>query len=260
MQANDSQSLDEKQHLVVNEGSESQPPSITYSKSGYGEQKTTRPLGAVRLEIALDEAKMTQTELAERIKVEQPTISRIINGNTKRSRYLPLIAKVLNKNVNWLAGIEPNDKNNAVINKNLLDIDNHLFIIVSEYKNMDNAPSGNINESISAQGATVIPKEMLSKNIDPADLRFIYEKERAMAPEIKVGAAVTFNTQDTDITNGDTFVIKYGKLETSRILFIQPNGEILIRAKQSDYPDFIVNPEQPDFQVLGRVLFATNSF
>ncbi|MDR6630452.1 transcriptional regulator with XRE-family HTH domain [Acinetobacter lwoffii] len=260
MQAHDSKSLDEKQHLVIDEGSDSQPPSITYTKPGHGIKTTDRPLGAVRLEIALNEANMSQTELAREIHVEQATISRIINGKSKRSRYLPLIAKVLNKNVNWLAGIEPNDKNNAVINKNLLDINNQVFVIVPEYDNKHNSPSEDITESIKTGGATMIAKDLLSKNIDPDGLRFIYEKERAMSPDIKVGAAVTFNTKDTNITNGDVFVILYGKQETSRILFLQPNGDILIRAKEQDYPDFVVNPNEPNFKVLGRVLFVTNSY
>lgn len=260
MQAHNMKSLDERQHVVAHEADESGPASVTYNKVGHGAQKTDRPLGAVRLEIALDEAKMTQTELAEKINVQQPTISRIIDGTTKRSRYLPLIAKVLGKNVNWLAGIEPNDKNNAVINKNLLDINNHLFIIVPEYKNKDNAGSENIPESINGEGTTMIALDLLPKNIDPAALRFINESERAMSPDIKIGAAVTFDSTDTRINNGDVYVIKCGELTSSRILFIQPNGHILIRAREADFPDFVINPEVDNFEVLGRVLFVTNRF
>lgn len=260
MENSESKGLDNQQSVVVHEATESSPPSITYNKKGYGEQKTQRPIGAVRLEIALDEAKMTQTQLAERIDVQQPTISRIIDGTTKRSRYLPAIAKVLNKNVNWLAGIEPNDKNNAVINKNLLDINNQLFIIVPLYKNKDNAPSENINESILKESTVMIAEGLIPKNVDANSLEFIYETERAMSPEIKIGAAVTFNPLDTQVTSGDLFVIRFGKTTSTRILFMQPNGDILIRAKAPDFPEYTVKPASDDFEILGRVIFVTNRY
>lgn len=260
MENSESKGLDSLQNVVVHEATESSPSSITYTKRGYGEKETQRPIGAVRLEIALDEAKMTQTELAEKIKVRQPTISRIIDGTTKRSRYLPTIAKVLNKNVNWLAGIEPNDKNNAVINKNLLDINNHLFIIVPLYKNKDNDPSDNINESILKESTVMIAEGLIPKNIDPNSLKFIYETERAMSPEIKIGAAVTFNPLDTIVTSGDIFVVRIGDTISSRILFTQPNGEVLIRAKAEDFPEYNVRVGSDDFEILGRVIFVTNKY
>jgi plasmid maintenance system antidote protein VapI len=47
-----------------------------------------RPLGAVRLELVLDELKMSQSELARRIDSGQSTINKIIGGETRNSTYL----------------------------------------------------------------------------------------------------------------------------------------------------------------------------
>lgn len=261
MEMSEVTSLDQAHHLTIEPANaEHADPKITYIKKGYGEQSTTRPLGAIRLELALDEAGLTQTELAEKINVQQPTISRIIDGTTKRSRYLPLIAKVLNKNVNWLAGIEPNDKNNAIVNKNILDINNSLFVIVPLYKNKDNDAAININESISDQGTIMIAQALIPKHINHDCLRFIHEAERAMTPDIKLGAVVTFDSSDTTVTSGDIFVIEFGNSTCSRYLYTQPNGDILIRAKEADFPDYTVNKDSENFKILGRVILATNKF
>lgn len=256
----DANSLDTQHNVTIEPENEEHGEQISYIKKGHGQKVTTRPLSAIRLELALDELKMSQSELAEKIGVHQPTISRIIDGSTKRSRYLPLIAKALNKNVNWLSGIEPNDKNNAIVNKNILDINSEIFIIVPHYKKKHNPALDNINESICEEGTAMFAEALIPKHIKYENLRFFYETERAMTPDIRMGAMVTFDTNDTKVTSGDIFVIEYGNSTCSRYLFTQPNGDIMIRAKEPDFPDYIVNPNSEDFKILGRVTLATNKF
>jgi phage repressor protein C with HTH and peptisase S24 domain len=100
----------------------------------------------------------------------------------------------------------------------------------------------------------------LTQNIDPNALHFIEEPERAMQPDIKQGSIVTFNSNDISIKNGDIFVIRIGETVCSRILFSQPNGDILIRAKEPDFPDYVVKPQDASFTILGKVVFVTNRF
>lgn len=259
MDTNKGCSLDESHSLVIEAADEdNNMQKITYIKSGYGKQNTDRPLGAVRLELALDEAGMTQTELANLINVNQPTISRIVDGKTKRSRYLPLIAKALNKNVNWLSGLEPNDKNNAAVNNNLLDIDGNLFVIVPRYKSPNVQDSEIIKEGITEPTPIIISKEFIPKNIDHTKLKYIFEAERGMNPVIKIESAVTFDTSTNKVTNGDIFVVEYGNTICSRILFNQPNGCILVHSQESDFPDYEINPNEGNFKILGRVIQVTN--
>ncbi|ENV14689.1 hypothetical protein F965_00035 [Acinetobacter schindleri NIPH 900] len=231
---------------------------ITFVKKGHGIRKTKRPLGAVRLELALDEAKMSQSELARRLNVGQPAINRIITGKTRNSNLLPLIAKELGKNQLWLAGNEPNDKSIAMIQDDFLVIDNEPFIIVKHYSNGNSDNSDTENLSIDAKGIVILAKDQLPEIANVEGLRFIYQPDRAMAPEIKSGASVTFDTHDTEIINGDMYAIQVGNIECSRCLFVQPDGSILIRAKQADFPDYTINNTDSNFKVLGKVVFVSN--
>lgn len=260
MVSNQEQDFEARNKIHVHENEHGNEQNISYRKKGFGLQHTSRPLSAIRLELALDEAGLSQTDLAKKIDVQQSTISKIIDGSTKRSRYLPQIAKVLGKDANWLAGIEPNDKNNPTINKNLLSINKNLFILVPKYEIKNNHSPENSNESITSEGTFMIAATYLPKNIEPNALHFIEEPERAMQPDIKQGSIVTFNSEDVAIKNGDVFVIKIGETVCSRILFSQPNGDILIRAKEPDFPDYVVKPQDSTFTVLGKVVFVTNRF
>lgn len=256
MDATDMGTLDAQHNLTVEPANEEHAERITYIKKGHGKQTTQRPLGAIRLELALKEVNMSQTELAKEIGVNQPTINKIIDGTTKRSRYLPIIAKILNKNVNWLSGLEPNDKNNAVVNNNLLGINNQKFFIIPKYNKKDTP----IPDSINKEESIIISQNNIPTDIDPNHLQFIYETDRAMSPDIKAGAIVTFNTQDIDLTSGNIYVIEYENIVCTRFLFFQPTGEILARAKEADFPDYTISPNQENFKILGRVLFVTNKF
>lgn len=252
--------LDTKYNLTIEPANKDHPEQITYIKKGYGKQTTQRPLGAIRLELALKEENMSQTELANQIGVNQPTINKILDGTTKRSRYLPSIAKALNKNVSWLSGLEPDDKNNAIVNNNLLAINNQKFFIIPKYnKNYDSIPNS-IDEGMDTTESIIVSERDTPATIDPNHLQFIYEPDRAMSPDIKTGAIVTFNNQDLNMTSGNIFVIEHGNTVCTRFLFFQPNGDILARAKETDFPDYLITPNQENFKILGRVVFVTNKF
>lgn len=61
-----------------------------------------------RLAYIMDMKQVTQTQLATRAGVSQPTIWKIINGRSKKSRELPAIAQALGVNFAWLVnGTEP---------------------------------------------------------------------------------------------------------------------------------------------------------
>lgn len=63
------------------------------------------PITAIRLRERMDEVRIGQTELAEKIGATQGAISQILTGTTTNSRLLPKIAAGLAVNLNWLLGI-----------------------------------------------------------------------------------------------------------------------------------------------------------
>lgn len=252
MNALDNLKFDVWKHITIDKDPEDGAQIITYRKKGYGVQTTKRPLGAVRLELALDEIDMSQSELARKIGSKQPAISRIIRGQTKNSHLINPIAKLLGKSPEWLAGNDTADKSIALIQENLIVIDNEPFAIVKHHMvDIDeNAPD--------SKSIVIVGTEQLLEGQDKESLRFIIEPDRAMSPDIKQGASVTFDKSDKAISNGDMFVIKVGESICTRCLFTQPDGSILIRAKESDFPDYTIKKDDTSFKVLGRVLFVTN--
>lgn len=230
---------------------------ISYIKKGRGLQRTKRPLGAVRLELVLDELKMSQSELARRIDSGQSTISKIISGETRNSHLLESIAKVVGKNKDWLAGNETNDKNIAVINNNSLFIEQSPFTIVNHYYHGKEGLELSDLERKEAKSIIIVSNDQIT-NIQNRELRFIIEPDRAMSPEIKAGACVTFDTLDKNITNGDMFVVQTGNQIFTRCLYVQPNNSILIRAKESDFPDYTISRSEESFSILGRVVYVAN--
>ena len=232
---------------------------ITYAKQGYGVRTTPRPLGAVRLEMAMDKAGLNQTQLAELTGVTQTTISRIINGDTVNSKHLPKIAKALNKGVEWLSGSNTAETSAATITGNKLIIDKNLFIMVPRFKGYKDGEDGHIIGRDQEHDETrMLLSSSIPESIDKDRLNFYIENERGMNPIITVGATVYFESSFVSISSGDIYAVRIGDQITSRNLFVQPNGDILIRAKESDFPDFTISHSEANDCVLGRVIFVTN--
>lgn len=232
---------------------------LTYAKKGYGIQKTTRPLSAVRLELSMDEAGVNQTELAYMTGVTQTTISRILKGETLNSKYLPIIAEKLQKNPNWLAGLDQAETNTATISGNKLIIENSLFLIVPRFKAAKEGENGHIiRQEENKDDARMLLSSSIPESIDKDALRFYIENERAMNPVINSGATVFFENKYDFILSGEIYAILNGGQVSSRYLFLQPNGDILMRAKESNFPDFTIEASQKNNYILGRVIFVIN--
>lgn len=226
--------------------------TITYTKKGYGSITTSKPLSAVRLELILDELDISQTRLAEMIEVEQPTISRIITGKSKHSRYLPTIAEKLNISLNWLSGFDEENTSFSNINGDNLNIDGYSFLMINEYK--DGATQHSVNDNMIILSASNIPAQ-----IDQENVSFIQQPDRAMAPDIKANSIVIFDRSDKRISNGDLYVVQIMDSIFTRFLFNQPNGQILIRSKDSDFPDFNVSPNDGTLKIIGKVFMSMNN-
>lgn len=251
--ANDSM-LDINHNIKIHNVATNGDGSITYTKKGYGEITTDRPLGAIRLEQALDEIDMSQQELADRIKVLQPTISRIVTGKTKRSHYLGEIAQVLNKSVSWLAGLEEDAKSSADLNGDELIIDGKKFFLIHAYE-----PDLDDQAKVKKDGGFIVVSDKnIPNNINIKNVRYLTQNDRAMSPEIKHNSAIIFDTQDRKINNGCIYAIQVMDSIVARFLFMQPNGQILIRSKDDDFPDFSVNPQDGSMNILGRVFLSEN--
>lgn len=236
--------------------------TIEYIKSGHGKIKTSKSLNAVRLELALDESGLTQKELASLSKVKQPTISRIVEGKTKLSRHIPTIASALGVSSEWLAGLETGTQK---INNNLLRISGENFILISMYcddfDSQKNFNQDQDHKDKERDSYIMIPERLINSTIGYSNLAFITVKDNANFPDIMNGSAVTFDKSDKNIINGNFFVINYGVMKfVVRELYMEPNGDIRIKPKQKNFPEYIVSRDTDSFNILGRVITVTNIY
>jgi transcriptional regulator with XRE-family HTH domain len=75
-----------------------------------------------RIKLARETAGLNQAELAERLSVEPPTVSRWENGvNEPRPSQLIKLAKIVNRSVDWIKGID--ESGNQDIEKRLADLE-----------------------------------------------------------------------------------------------------------------------------------------
>lgn len=227
---------------------------IVYVKKGHGKIKTTKPLGAVRLELALDESGLTQAEIAEKANITQPTISRMIKGKN-HGKYTIEVANVLGVSADWLSGLEYDPDKNPKLIENILSYKQNEFYIVDEYVNAHNKDlkTAHKNSKIMIHSAIV-------KDRDPKSLKFFVSSDQSMSPDINPGSFVTFCTTETYINNGSYYAVQLGEQECVRKVFVQPDRSILIRAKNEDYPDYTIKPYDRTVKILGKVISVTNQY
>ena len=243
---------------------------IEYDKTGYHKpQVTDKPLSSVRLELAIDASGLTQGEITQLVnshvdkdsQIAQPTISRIISGKVKKTTYFPVLAKTLGVSASWLAGLDQCDEMSIKSKENEISINGQRFILVCIYDKTHSTDTSNHNNRNGRESKIMVAAALIDDTIDISKLKFIYEDDRANAPEILPGASVTFDTSNTTIINGDFYVIQHGEnKECVRTLFKEPNGDTRIRAKQSEFPEYIVKKGDQDLKILGRVVAVTNKF
>lgn len=109
-----------------------------------------------RLIELMENANMTQIELADRIGTTNVTISRYMNGErSPRIEIVAEIAKVFNVSVDYLLGLPTSKKNRFVENESMIE----LYKIVSHLGFLDN------NHKLSKAQITLI-KKLLETNKD----------------------------------------------------------------------------------------------
>lgn len=109
-----------------------------------------------RLIELMENANMTQIELADRIGTTNVTISRYMNGErSPRIEIVAEIAKVFNVSVDYLLGLPTSKKNRFVENESMIE----LYKIVSHLGFLDN------NHKLSKAQITLI-KKLLEANKD----------------------------------------------------------------------------------------------
>ena len=212
-----------------------------------------------RLILVLDEKKLTQQDLALMIEVEQPTISRICNNLTKKSKYLPEISKVLKVDLNWLMTGQKSEQSHLELKNKQLRINENEFMLISIYKDGNALVFQESENSKKEENQLMLDKGIVPIGKTVNDIQYFIANDTAMGGIIGNKARVTFDNTNTDITSGKLYAIQHGNLTQGRYLYLLPDEKVRIHAVNSDeYPDVILNLQDEKFKILGKILTITN--
>ncbi|AXF52849.1 MAG: putative transcriptional regulator [Podoviridae sp. ctdb7] len=230
---------------------------------------------ADRLKLARKHAKLTQRSLAEKVGVEQPVISQIETGKNQTSTHLLGIANACGVNPMWLAkgvgemlptALQPSSiEANAELLGDLavwdegdpLDEDD---IEVPYYAEVEFAGGNGMTEVVEVADRKLrfSTATLRAAGVDSRGAACARLRGRSMERLILDGAAIGFDTHDTNIIDGEIYAFNHGGMLRVKYLYRLPAGAVRIRSENYDeYPDEIMSAEQfhDEVKMLGRVFW-----
>lgn len=224
-----------------------------------------------RINIALKASGMSQHQLAEKVKISQPAIQKLLSGKSNTSRKIVEIASVLNVNLLWLtkgigeANCEENkNRSNATIlevfeewnSKTSLDNDD---VEVPFYKDVRLSTGNGFADDIKDFNGDKVrfSKSTMCKygiNKDYAVCLMVYGE--SMEPVFRDGSIVGIDQADTNIRDGKIYAINHDGLLRIKILEKLPGYKVKIKSYNLGYDEEIVSLDE--ITILGRVWWQSS--
>ncbi|WP_335987148.1 helix-turn-helix transcriptional regulator [Acinetobacter bereziniae] len=226
---------------------------------------------ADRLKEARLKADKTQGEVADAAGIKQPTYQALEAGKTKKSAYLPEIAKFLNVDVEWLKTGEGSAS--TVQNKSDKTLDNVKYEGIEFWD----------NETPLADDEFEVPYfkdvELTGgfgsfEQFDDGRRKIKYGKSAAyksgasqtqsicmtlvgdsMEDRIAAGSMIAVDLSKKEVREGKIYAFRHGQLLRVKYLIPRPDGGLIIRSHNSLYEDEIINSEEVenDIRIIGWV-------
>lgn len=213
---------------------------------------------AERLTLVMEATGISQAALARSIGVTQPSINKIINGDTLNPRNILEIANALDVDVQWLKtgkGQEPDfdtlakrEPEEEPIRIEVLDVEvsaGHGSYLSSDFM-----------EVISAIEYAPMSFHQLFNGYNPKFIHLVNVKGDSMSPTFESGDLLFVDTS-INYYNGDgVYVFAYG--DTLHVKRLQMAGdELLVISDNPAYRDWAINQENEyKFHVKARVLLS----
>ncbi|MBS7833441.1 helix-turn-helix transcriptional regulator [Wohlfahrtiimonas chitiniclastica] len=204
---------------------------------------------ADRINLLIDERKISQEILAHDVGISQAAISKICQGRTKRSRYLPQIANYFNVPEHWLLFGEEQFSSKAPTE----DDDD---VLIPFYKDVQLSAGYGATELDDYEGRTIrFSRSMLREgNVSPKDAICVTVKGDSMEPVFKNGSTVGIDLTHQKIIDGDVYAINNDGLLQMKKLKHKTGSLITVESyNREEYPAFDVPLEQ--ITVIGRVFW-----
>jgi len=213
---------------------------------------------ADRLRSKLRELGLNESELGRRAKVPQPTINRILSGESQSPRKSTVepIATALGVSPDWLLFGGGEEKT-----RELTSPSEKEYALIPQFTARGACGDGYFNEHVEVTEGLAFKREWIRRmNSKPENLYVIYADGDSMEPYIFEGDVVLFDTSKTEPKDKQVYVIRRPDGGNSiKRLSQMLSGAWVIR---SDNPDKISFPDEPvseaslhDMPILGRVIW-----
>ncbi|WP_323865659.1 XRE family transcriptional regulator [Xenorhabdus cabanillasii] len=222
--------------------------------------------------MALDAAKMSQEQLAQKVGVSQPAIAKLVSGKTKSSRKSLEIALALGINPAWLvngtgkikgessdANIPPFEEWENVQQWDNLTPSECDEVEVPFLTDIDHAHGNGEYSKSDYKGFKLRFSKPTFRKVgadsDGEGVLCFPARGDSMEPLIPNGATVAINCNDKKVIDGKVYAINQGGWKRIKILIRSSHDKITIRSlKKEEYPDEEVPMDS--IEVLGKVFWV----
>ncbi len=220
-----------------------------------------------RIRDRLQDMKRSQEWLAQEVGCSQTAISKLLRGQSERSKFLPDIAKVLGVNTSWLVfGLEKEKSNlvtqsSAVKTVSVIAWDHpeelgHDKIVIPRYRIACSAGNGKIHFEIQeyAQGEAFRRAWFTDRQINPEHCAIATVEGDSMSPALEDGDSVMIDRDAIIIIDRRVYAFCLDDEIFIKRLF-KAGDNIVVRSDNSKYPEFNVPNDR--LEILGRVIWKS---
>lgn len=229
----------------------------------------------------MNQAGISQPKLAEMVGVSQPSIWKLVSGQTSSSRRIIEIANALGVRPEWLASGsgEMNAEGTSLINNPNSELretrlkikaidddespDPDEFVEIPLLDVSLSAGNGSYEVTEYSDYSLVFRRYYLRKlGVSEENAKLVRVTGRSMEPTLHDGDIVGVNTQETAIRDGKTYAICQGDLLRVKILIEHPDHVTIRSINREEYSDENMPRDAfyRDVRIIGQVFWSSHSW
>ncbi|MBD1555194.1 XRE family transcriptional regulator [Pseudomonas typographi] len=211
---------------------------------------------AKRLRAKMVELDLNESQLGKLASVPQPTINRILSGDSSSPRKSTIepLARALGVTPDWLLfGGSDEVLPGAPSEKD--------YALIPQYTAKNSTGSGYLNDHVELKEGLVFKRDWLKKmSLRESNLFVIYAEGQSMEPTITDGEVILIDHGDRNPKNGKVYVLRRPEGDLSIKRLVQEfSGDWVIRSDNQDkikYPDEQISPDAIlQIEIVGRVVW-----
>lgn len=210
--------------------------------------------------LALMEAQgINRSQLARRTGLQQPSITKIITGQTRGSKSLPEIAKELNTSIEYLTGETDSPELNSAPSS-IEAAEKLNSVLIPQLEIGYSMGGGSVFESYVESDQVPFPRQWLAPRIKGAfaDLFVARGDGDSMVPTLMDGDMVVVDTAQKNIDKQDRlWCLSYGELGMIKRLRVLPDGGVQVNSDNPAVTPFTAYDDE--MHIIGRVIWVARA-